>query len=749
MNALQIKTNIEDCFRNDSPICTDICPFHLDVRSFMDKLQKGSFDAAFKVFRNAVVFPDIVARICDEPCKKACVRNRTDEGVSLRMLERASIEWAKNINPVDFNVPLKHKKIAIIGAGISGLCCALKLASKKYEVTVYEKCGRIGGNLWNVLPEDIFMADINRQFQYEKYILKLNTAIKTLDEITSDAIYVATGAGGEHFGLIDDMRRDSLGSTREGVFLGGELLGAPLISAIENGIRAAQSIERYLKVGIMNTGTGEDATPTTHFKDENFEFEPTEAVLPENGTNYSGAEAQAEAGRCIKCDCDACIRRCDLMKHFKCIPVQIKEWSEGSFQKDSYVSVGRAKRLVNACNMCGTCKNACPENVDVGDYLLQVRRKMHQEGILPPVFHDFWIRDMLFANSEKASIALGPKGFNTSKYMFFPGCQLGASDDRYVSETYRYLLSKKNDTALMLCCCGAPADWGGDFELHAKWMETLTSEWHKLGAPITIFACPTCKEMLKKYIPSMQGVSLYELMLEWGLPDKNKALAEKVSVFDPCTSKYDPQMQQSVRDVLKNAGLALEELSFSKGKAQCCSWGGHINIANPEYVKEIARDRVNQSRNTYITYCTNCRDTFADAGKESFHILDLIFNLNEPKRKSSSISQRRENRINLKTRLMKEMWGEIVSLDTGKSKIKLFISPELSAKMDDALILEEEITKTVEFCEQTGRKIIDVKTGNFIGHLMIGIVTLWTEYRAKDDGYELINAYSHRLQILE
>ena len=46
-------------------------------------------------------------------------------------------------------MPLKDKKIAVIGSGLSGLACTLFLCNKKYQVTVFEKEGRIGGRLWN------------------------------------------------------------------------------------------------------------------------------------------------------------------------------------------------------------------------------------------------------------------------------------------------------------------------------------------------------------------------------------------------------------------------------------------------------------------------------------------------------------------------------------------------------------------------------------------------------------------------
>ena len=44
---------------------------------------------------------------------------------------------------------------------------------------------------------------------------------------------------------------------------------------------------------------------------------------------------------------------------------------------------------------------------------------------------------------------------------------------------------------------------------------------------------------------------------------------------------------------------------------------------------------------------------------------------------------------------------------------------------------------------------MDKGTNSYTGHLMIGNMTYWAEYRKKDDGFELLNAYGHRMKIEE
>lgn len=172
-------------------------------------------------------------------------------------------------------------------------------------------------------------------------------------------------------------------------------------------------------------------------------------------------------------------------------------------------------------------------------------------------------------------------------------------------------------------------------------------------------------------------------------------------------------------------------------------------VANPPYAREVVKVRIAQSDNPYIAYCANCRDIFASAGKQCYHILDVIFGINGAGRKPPTLTGRRYNRIVLKRKLLEEYWKEKPEDMQMGSKIKLYISPELKRKLNDEMILETDIEKVVEHCETSGRKIVDADSNSFSGHLLIGNMTYWVEYHSKDDGYELLNAYSHRMKIEE
>lgn len=138
----------EKCLANEPAFCTAACPFALDMREFMEKTARGSMRGAYRLYANTVAFPDIVARFCDRPCEKVCLRDKVDKPVQIGKIEESVCALSPNKTPNNYFMPHKPEKIVIIGAGLSGLGCALKACWQKYDVTIYEATDRIGGELW-------------------------------------------------------------------------------------------------------------------------------------------------------------------------------------------------------------------------------------------------------------------------------------------------------------------------------------------------------------------------------------------------------------------------------------------------------------------------------------------------------------------------------------------------------------------------------------------------------------------------
>lgn len=754
---------IGKCLHDEPAFCTAACPFHLDVPDFVTKMERGAFNGAFRAYQNAVGFPVIVSRLCAQPCRPVCIRGRVDDAVSMGLLEKAALDHATRTTPYDFNLPAKNKTIAIVGAGPSGLACALRLCQKKYAVTLFDRLGKVGGHLKDLLPEDVYMQDIELQFMHEAYIL-VHREIIHIDEIISDfdAIYVATGANGRDFGLRPD-RNGAFATDRPGVFMGGGLLGRNSCEAIADGLIVTHAIERYLKVGRMDAPIRREVT---RLQMDPACIVPIPPVLPADGIAYTKDEAVKEAQRCRKCACDACMRHCDLMRHAKKTPRKVADDVEATIHPGTLAGDGTiAKRFMASCNHCGLCRSVCPLDIDMGEFLLASHRIMAQKGAMPWAFHDFWLKDMAFSNSDRARFVKNPpkrsgRKTGSCRFLFFPGCRLGGSDPRYVTVAYEKLLTLEPDTALMTGCCGAPAHWAGEEKQHREILEGIQKQWVALGKPDIVYACPTCRQLVRQHLPEIPGQFLYSLF-----PKQDEASfqhmagspeGDTICVFDPCASREEPELQQTVRVLASAAGFRVEPLPMERALAQCCSWGGQISIANSGYAREIARSRISQSPHPYVTYCINCRDIFAWVGKPVYHILDILLKINGPHRPPPTLTEQQNNRVLLKKQALKKFWGEELEMETERreSGVKLHIPETVKADLNRKGILESDMQAVMTNCETTGKKILDQDTGLFTGHLKIGHMTFWAEYRLyssteEPPTYELVKGYAHRIEIVE
>ncbi|MDR2295475.1 MAG: NAD(P)-binding protein [Clostridiales Family XIII bacterium] len=804
--------NFGACLQKEAPFCGAECPFHMDVPDFVEKIRKGMWNAAFKVYRNATGFPHTAAALCRAPCRSVCPLADRGGAVDLPLLERACLAFAKDKGATGYNVPAKRGRIAIVGAGVSGLACALRLSAKKYGVEVFARGARLGGKLRDILPPDLFLRDIEEQFRYEEYVLHASVRVPDRDFLNArgfDAVYVATGAGGDDFGL-PVAGGENGRCLRDGPtawFAGGALIGEEGARALAGGLYMGTIIDNFLK-------TDKPVYPPnkaqTRMVLDAARLIDTPPVAARNGAGYTEDEAREEALRCLKCQCDACKLYVDLCAFTGKWPLRIRdEIAATTLPGVSEVKATPAKRLLSASNLARVCREICPARIDLEGLILEGRRSMHRQDKAPWVFHDFWLRDMAFADGPEAALCRAPAGAATCAQAFFPGCQLGAGDPGLVEAAYAGLLARHPDTALFLRCCGAPAEWAGDTEKHAAALDAIRAAWRALGEPLMLFACPSCMEAFARCIPEMPQRSIYEALAESGAgglgdpgpggglegaggsgvfedleaggdpgvacdpgaggpgfagPLAASARADAArggargewAVFDPCAARRSAGMKSAVRRLAEAAGCALAPLTEQERVPRCCGYGGQPAVADPAYAAFVAEKRASESERPYIAYCSNCRDALRRAGKECLHILEILFArapAGDANARLATVTERRRNRVALKRTLLERYWNEKPAPPAGDADgadgPRILIGEALLAQMDADRILEEEVREVVAFCERTGRKVLDADSGAYGGYKKIGRMSYWVEYRPLDggEGLELLRAYAHRMEI--
>ena len=185
--------------------CENTCPANVNVTGYISLIAAGRFQDAYNLVMQENPLPAICGRICTRPCERKCRRGTVDEPLAIRDLKRFAADYAfKNELPYKMQLTYakKGKRIAIIGAGASGLTCAYYLVNIGYDVDVFESENVAGGVLaFGIpeyrLPEHILQHEIDliRQAGVNIYLNKevgRDLDFKHLRE-GYDAIYVATG----------------------------------------------------------------------------------------------------------------------------------------------------------------------------------------------------------------------------------------------------------------------------------------------------------------------------------------------------------------------------------------------------------------------------------------------------------------------------------------------------------------------------------------------------------------------------
>ena len=144
------------CLNCKNKPCVSGCPVNVRIPEFVAKVAEGKFEEAHEIISSTNSLPAISGRVCpqENQCEGKCVRGIKGESVSIGRLERFCADYHMKHSDAKAVKPQSNgKKVAVVGAGPSGLTCAGDLAKKGYEVTVFEAFHTAGGVLVYGIPE--------------------------------------------------------------------------------------------------------------------------------------------------------------------------------------------------------------------------------------------------------------------------------------------------------------------------------------------------------------------------------------------------------------------------------------------------------------------------------------------------------------------------------------------------------------------------------------------------------------------
>ena len=139
-----------DCI---SAPCRAACPSHQAIPGYMRHVAKGDYLAAYALILATNPLPHVTGMVCDHICQTKCTRVNYDDALLIREVKRFVAEKCHGGEPPALAPRQKNgKKVAIVGAGPSGLAAAYFLAMGGFAVDLLEAKNFVGGMVSDAIP---------------------------------------------------------------------------------------------------------------------------------------------------------------------------------------------------------------------------------------------------------------------------------------------------------------------------------------------------------------------------------------------------------------------------------------------------------------------------------------------------------------------------------------------------------------------------------------------------------------------
>jgi len=386
---LLLSDHVGDC----TAPCQTGCPAHMDIPLMLRQVATGNLRGAIATIKQDIALPAILGRICPEPCESGCRRREVDSPAAICQVKRyvADADLASDEPYLPECKPASGKKVAIVGAGATGLSAAWHLAQAGHRCVVFDEHDEPGGSMRYDpqhsgevadLPAEVLDAEIA---VIAKLGLTFRLGVKVggdraladlQDEF--DAVLIATGPVAEGAddvlglpvsrGRVQADARTHKTET-EGVFAAGSAVQPSKLAvrSVAQGKAAAFCIDQHL-AGEMVTG------PPRTFDFRSGRLDADEIAQLSTGAardarvvagggadaRLTDQEAQAEASRCLHCDCGK-QNDCRLRYYAAMYGAKAGRFRGKRRKLERHLQHGDVVYEPGKCIMCGLCVQIATE----------------------------------------------------------------------------------------------------------------------------------------------------------------------------------------------------------------------------------------------------------------------------------------------------------------------------------------------------------------------------------------------------
>ncbi len=318
---------------NLSAPCKAVCPHHVPVQAYVQKVAKGEFRDAFELITEKNPLQDICGLVCSAPCEDVCTLGKVSRPVEIRAIKRFVLEYGREqgwLEGGQADKPNGHR-VAVIGSGPAGLTAAVTLRKAGYEVSIFERENELGGNLRFAVPSfrldrQRLQNELDRILAYGMDVqfgkaLGRDFSLEDLFENGYDGVFVAVGAqADEPLGIagedangvikasallksVSEVKDITLG---ESVIVVGESYSA--LDAAQTAVRLGAAIVTLASKGFSKRkGTLQEQLVQAREEGVRLLEDVTITKILQDDGKVAGVELVNSLGLTMQADCDAVI----------------------------------------------------------------------------------------------------------------------------------------------------------------------------------------------------------------------------------------------------------------------------------------------------------------------------------------------------------------------------------------------------------------------------------------------------------
>ena len=273
------------------------------------------------------------------------------------------------------------------------------------------------------------------------------------------------------------------------------------------------------------------------------------------------------------------------------------------------------------CSLCGLCSAVCPQGLDPAGMFLDMRREAVDRSV-NFAGHSGILKYERRGTSRRYSYYALPEGCDT---VFFPGCALPGSKPDKVIALFEHIRKDLPSLGIVLDCCTKPShDLGRERFFHLMFGELRD---YLIGQKVktVLVACPNCHKVFRTYGEGLQVKTVYEVLAERGLPERNPLSDRVVTIHDPCSVRFNSDIHSAARAIISKIGLTINEMSHSRENTVCCGEGGTVGCLSPDLAGRWGSIRKTEAEgHLTVTYCAGCT-SFLGRVTPTIHLVDLVF----------------------------------------------------------------------------------------------------------------------------